>query len=79
VDPTQPDLTQIVELTSELLWIALLANAIGVVACFIIAKMNRSRYVAFWTTMSLLFGPFAIPFALWRTWREKKLSDESQN
>ena len=79
MDPTQLDLTRIVELASELLWIGLLANVLGVVACFIIAKMSGSKHVAFWTTMGLFFGPFAIPFALWRTRREKQLSDESRS
>lgn len=77
MDPTQLDLTRIVELTSDLLWVSLLANAVGVVACFIIAKMNRSKRVAFWTTMGLIFGPFAIPFALWRTRVEKQSKNDA--
>lgn len=77
MDPTQLDPTRIIELTSELLWVSLLANAVGVVVCFIIAKMNRSRHVAFWTTMGLVFGPFAIPFALWRTRIEKSAKNDA--
>ncbi len=67
MDPLQ----QMLDLTGELIWIALVANAVGVFVCFWIAKARKSQHVAFWTTMGLVFGPFAIPFAWWRTGREK--------
>jgi len=68
VDPLQ----QMIDLTAELIWISLVANAVGVIACFWIAKARKSKHVVFWTTMGLVFGPFAIPFAWWRTGREKR-------
>jgi hypothetical protein len=73
VDPVQ----QMIDLTEELVWVSLLANAAGVVACFWIAKARKSKRVAFWTTMGLVFGPFAIPFAWWRTGREQRLNAPS--
>ncbi len=65
---------EIIDLTGELIWISLVANVIGVVACFLIAKLRGSKHVVFWITMGLFFGPFAIPFAWWRTGREKRMN-----
>ena len=46
------------------LFIALaLLNLIGIVACHQLARSRGSRSVVFWTTMGVLFGPLAIPFA----------------
>lgn len=38
-------------------------TVLSVVACYLISRA-RSANVAFWVVMALLFGPFAIPFAL---------------
>lgn len=68
------DVQQIIDLSTELFWISLVANAVGVIVCFWIAKARKSKHVTFWTAMGLFFGPFAIPFAWWRTGRERRAS-----
>jgi hypothetical protein len=40
-----------------------LVNLVGVVVCHNVAK-SRGLKVIFWTTMGVVFGPFAIPFVL---------------
>jgi hypothetical protein len=39
-------------------------NLVGAVVCHAVARSRGSRKVVFWTTMGVLFGPFAIPFVL---------------
>jgi hypothetical protein len=40
-----------------------LINLVGVIVCRNVAK-SRGLNVIFWTTMGIVFGPFAIPFVL---------------
>jgi hypothetical protein len=44
-----------------------LLNLVGAVVCHTVARTRGSKKVVFWTTMGVLFGPLAIPFALHAT------------
>jgi hypothetical protein len=48
----------------DLFIVLFVLNIIGIIACNRIAKARGSRHVIFWTTMGVIFGPLAIPFAL---------------
>jgi hypothetical protein len=47
-----------------LIVISTLFNLVGIIACHSIARSRGSKKVVFWTTMGIIFGPFAIPFVL---------------
>lgn len=46
------------------LLVSIVFNLIGVVVCHRIARVRGAHNVVFWTTMGVVLGPFAIPFAL---------------
>lgn len=54
--------------------IILLITLVSAVICYEIAK-SRSANKLYWTVMGVLFGPFAIPFAM----MARPMSDSSED